>query len=204
MMTSSNGNIFRVTGHLCGEFPRFPGNSSHKGQWRRTLMFSSICAWINDWVNNREAGDLRRYRTGYDVIVMINHPPDLGNIVDLYEEDIFLQNTTVILWRCLYVLSLFSVIVQKATWIIGREDYWHYKYESWDDILTHYKYSVLAIEKSNCGNKIMGFSYFKVVHCNDPKQNAIEKCHERRYRFLAGWHQLWSSITDMLILIQET
>ena len=21
MMTSSNGNIFRVTGHLCGEFP---------------------------------------------------------------------------------------------------------------------------------------------------------------------------------------
>ena len=26
-------------------------------------------AWINDWVNNREAGDLRRYRTHYDVIV---------------------------------------------------------------------------------------------------------------------------------------
>ena len=27
-------------------------------------------AWINDWVNNREAGDLRRYRSHYVVIVM--------------------------------------------------------------------------------------------------------------------------------------
>ena len=27
-------------------------------------------AWINGWVNNREAGDLRRYRVHYDVIVM--------------------------------------------------------------------------------------------------------------------------------------
>ena len=34
------------------------------------LMFSLICVWINDWVNNHEAGDLRRYRAHYDVIVM--------------------------------------------------------------------------------------------------------------------------------------
>ena len=27
--------------------------------------------WINGWVNNREAGELRRYRAHYDVIVMI-------------------------------------------------------------------------------------------------------------------------------------
>ena len=33
-------------------------------------MFSLIYAWINDWVNNREAGDLRRQRGHYDVIVM--------------------------------------------------------------------------------------------------------------------------------------
>ena len=33
-------------------------------------MFSLICAWINRRVNNREAGDLRRYRAHYDVIVM--------------------------------------------------------------------------------------------------------------------------------------
>ena len=64
MMTSSNGNIFRVTDHLCGEF------TGHKGQWRGALMFSLICVWINGWVNNRETGDLRRYRAHYDVIVM--------------------------------------------------------------------------------------------------------------------------------------
>ena len=48
-----------------------PVNSPHKGQWRRALMFSLISAWINDWVNNREAGDLRRHRVHYDVNVML-------------------------------------------------------------------------------------------------------------------------------------
>ena len=41
---------------------RSPVNSPHKGQWRGALMFSLIRVWINGWVNNREAGDLRRYR----------------------------------------------------------------------------------------------------------------------------------------------
>ena len=41
---------------------RSPVNSPHKGQWRGALVFSLICVWINGWVNNHEAGDLRRYR----------------------------------------------------------------------------------------------------------------------------------------------
>ena len=49
---------------------RSPVNSPHKGQWRGALIFSLICVWINSWVNNREAGDLRRYRAHYDVIVI--------------------------------------------------------------------------------------------------------------------------------------
>ena len=49
---------------------RSPVNSPHKGQWRGALMFSLICIWIKGWVNNREAGDLRRYRAHYDVTVM--------------------------------------------------------------------------------------------------------------------------------------
>ena len=63
IMTSSNGNIFRVSGHLCGEFP-------HKGQWRRALIFSLICAWINGWINNHEADDSRRHSANYDVTVI--------------------------------------------------------------------------------------------------------------------------------------
>ena len=50
---------------------RLPVNSPHKGQWRRALMLSLICTWTNGWVNNRDAGDFRRHRTYYDVILMI-------------------------------------------------------------------------------------------------------------------------------------
>ena len=49
---------------------RSPVNSPHKGQWRGALMFSLICARINCWVNTGEAGDVRRHRAHYDVIVM--------------------------------------------------------------------------------------------------------------------------------------
>ena len=49
---------------------RSPVNPPRKGQWRGALMFSLICVWINGWVNKGEAGDLRRYRAHYDVIVM--------------------------------------------------------------------------------------------------------------------------------------
>ena len=41
---------------------RSPANSPHKGQWRGALMFSLICAWVNGWVNHRQACDLRRIR----------------------------------------------------------------------------------------------------------------------------------------------
>ena len=51
------------------------GNSPLKGQWRGALMFYLIYVWINGWVNNGEAGDLRRYRAHYDVTVMV--PIDL-------------------------------------------------------------------------------------------------------------------------------
>ena len=52
------------------EIHRSPVNSPQKSQWRGALMFTLICVWINSWVNNREAGDLRSHRVHYDVIVM--------------------------------------------------------------------------------------------------------------------------------------
>ena len=69
MMTSSNGNIFRVTGPLCGEFTG-PGEIPAQGQWRGALMFSLTWARINGWENNREAGYLSRHGGHYDVNVM--------------------------------------------------------------------------------------------------------------------------------------
>ena len=49
---------------------RSPVNPAHKGQWRGALMLSLVGAWIYGLVNNRDAGDLRRHRAHYDVIVM--------------------------------------------------------------------------------------------------------------------------------------
>ena len=81
MLMPGHGNVFRLDdGIKWKRFPRYwpfvqgihrsPVNSPHKGQWRVTLVFSFICVWINGWVNNLEAGDLRRYRSHYDVTVM--------------------------------------------------------------------------------------------------------------------------------------
>ena len=55
---------------FCEGIHRSPVNSPHKGQWRGALIFSLTCAWTNGWVNNRDAGDLRRNRAHYDVTVM--------------------------------------------------------------------------------------------------------------------------------------
>ena len=49
---------------------RSPVKSSHKGQWRGSMMLSLVCVRINGWVKNHEAGDLERHRAHYDVIVM--------------------------------------------------------------------------------------------------------------------------------------
>ena len=61
---------------LCREIHRWP----HKGQWRGALIFSLICACTNGWVNNRDAGDLRRHCARGCVTVMD------------YENDNFLPN----------------------------------------------------------------------------------------------------------------
>ena len=71
MMTSSNENIFRVTGHLCGEFTghlRIPHTKASDSE-----LWCFLWSRINGWVSHREAGDLRRYHAP-DVIVMFRVP----------------------------------------------------------------------------------------------------------------------------------
>ena len=72
-----------------------PVKSPHKGQWRGALMFSLICVWINGLVNNRKAGDLRYYRTHYDVIVMRNRtaePSDTQHVLHMTHVQIYAKD----------------------------------------------------------------------------------------------------------------
>ena len=68
-MTSSN-RIFRVTGSLCGEFTGHRWIPLTKASDAELWCFLWSAPWINGWVNNHEAGDLRRHHAHYDVIVI--------------------------------------------------------------------------------------------------------------------------------------
>ena len=70
MMTSSNGNMFRVTGPSCGEFTGHRWIPHTKARTRGSLMFSMISAWMNGWKNNWKTDDLRRHGAHHDVTVM--------------------------------------------------------------------------------------------------------------------------------------
>ena len=69
MMTFSNGNLFPRYWPLCGEFTGHRWIPLTKASDAEPWCF----LWINSWVNNREAGYLRRHRTHYSVIVMSCH-----------------------------------------------------------------------------------------------------------------------------------
>ena len=64
------GAVFALPVLCAGNSPII-GEFHSQRPWRGALMFSLICAWINRWANNREAGDLRRHQAHYDVSVII-------------------------------------------------------------------------------------------------------------------------------------
>ena len=81
-----------VTDPLCGEFIGHRWIPPRKGQWRGVLMFSLICAWINGWVNNRQAGDLRRHHAHYDVNVMHSSDVSLSSVTYTHAFTIYIYS----------------------------------------------------------------------------------------------------------------
>ena len=65
MMTSSNGNKFRIAGPLSGESTALRKISGAE------LWYVLCSAWTNGWAKYRDAGDLRRLSTHYDDKIMI-------------------------------------------------------------------------------------------------------------------------------------
>ena len=81
MMTSSNRNIFRVTGLLWGEFTGHRWIPLTKASDVEHWCFLWSAPWINGWVNNRVAGDLRRHRAHYDVMFFDKILVSLGYVM---------------------------------------------------------------------------------------------------------------------------
>ena len=154
MMTSSNGNIFRVTGHLCGEFtgrrespppPPPPHTHTHTHTQRpvtRSFMFSLSCAWIHSWVNNSEAGDLRRHRAHFDVNVKVVYRATPLN----YQ----------------YVSTLY--------WALSREYYW--------PILSR----GVSWESGTKGSNMIAFRHVNGIYKRQPSQHSGNDC--RFYRVI--------------------
>ena len=69
MMTSSNGKIFRITGHLCKEFSSHQWIPRTKASDTELWCFLWFAPWINGWVNDCKAGDLRGHRAHYGTAI---------------------------------------------------------------------------------------------------------------------------------------
>ena len=85
---------------ICAGNSPVPVNSPHKGQWRGALMFSLICTSIKGWVNNREAGELRRHSAHYDVIVMLS--------------------TNIMIFYWYYYICTVVSLISEIMWLVGK------------------------------------------------------------------------------------
>ena len=135
MMTSSNGNLFRVTGPLWGESTGhwwIPlTKASDAGLW-----FLLICTWTNGWVSNRDAGDLRRHRAHYDVSVMHG-----------YDENC-VENAGCITYHfCFWI----RIDIQKYPWFISAVNW-----------LIHCRYKRIFSGKTM---RLLSFSMYKIRYC---------------------------------------
>ena len=97
---------------VTGEFP------SQKPVTRSFGVFF-IRVWINGWVNNRDASDLRRYRGHYDVTVMCFQPFPwvlFSALRRFLHTGISWSNCDDILWRVIwnYVVHQLSAVNDEA------------------------------------------------------------------------------------------
>ena len=164
MITSSNGNIFRVTGHLCGEF------TGHR--WiRGALVFSLICAWINGWVNNGQDGNLRRHRAHYDVTVifvwlvlvfstiimtnlqlcMVDFLLNAWNDVKMISETKISNNTKKSIVSINHTAPGYLKFAPKVQLTINR--YWLRRWSGTKLVTSHYLNQLWSSFRHKCGNR---------------------------------------------------
>ena len=102
---------------------RSPVNSQHKGQWRGALMLSLICVGLKGWVNNREAGDLRRHTAHCDVIVMCS----MFCMSFQGDTELFQRQW---LWQVRMVMVSWRTYSLKTAEQVGRPPWWRHQMEA--------------------------------------------------------------------------
>ena len=83
--------------------------ASDAGLW----FFSLICPWINGWVNNREAGDLRRHCAHYDTTVMDRIPVTHSTSQEIYN---YLVLSCLC---CIYVIIILFISISIISLALG-------------------------------------------------------------------------------------
>ena len=141
---------------------RSPVNSPHKGQWRGALTFSLICTWMNGWVNNREAGNLRRYRAHYDFAVMSLFSQN-DNIPWLIHKG----RARMPFWIMNSIVNLYLTIVSILFyWILWYIKYFHM--ESWLELNIY-----LIMHTWNTKHASASVEPIIEMHCNIGFQNML-------------------------------
>ena len=102
---------------VTGEFP------SQRPVTRSFDVFFFICAWINGCVNNREAGDLRRYRTHYDVTVMPLRA--IPGLIIFCEKEILIRSRPLLTEGQQCVGFMFSLLYVIPIMLINVYVKWH-------------------------------------------------------------------------------
>ena len=152
---------------ICAGNSPVPGEFPDKSQWRGALVFSLICVWINGWVNNGEAGDLRLYRAHYDVTVMWKPPVTMGQQCVNTDVPLLRQNEVLeFVWnvsRTGYVM-LILMLCLSCDWKIS----WSYNRGSgnWDAL--HF---VLWASEQGWGN-MNGIRMTSIWYWQKPERNG--------------------------------
>ena len=127
---------------ICAGNSPVPSEFPHKGQWHGALMFSLICVWINGWVSNREAGDLRRYRAHYDVIVMlslfITHWPFHDLTLCVFSQWRENSSSHVVLMNTNGAADVCTVVISDAAQHeshLSREPWWRHQVKTFSALL---------------------------------------------------------------------
>ena len=123
MMASSNGNIFHVTGPLCGKFTGHRLISCTKASDAEFWCFLWSAPWINGWVNNCEAGDLRRHRAHYDATgIQCSNREGWGSVAFTKSQQT--QHSTNYAYQSLGVMSVDGLLNEQSGIEMAIENLW--------------------------------------------------------------------------------